>query len=302
MVSSTRLEINNGYCIIIVIMSDSKLKLIFDDFTWQRPASRKKGFTWGEGTGEDRCLVGVPGAAFQPYCPHAGIFRDFAGLKPTPEAVLTFANRYGALHQRPEFNTLASWRQGIRHLNQLVTLSDAVTAGDCKQIARALEPFLAEPALADAADIRPIRQKQKRGASVSPDELAHAAVARLYQAIAPAERFQAQGSWRSMSGGVVVRLQYADLLDFMFAQLGHALIGGRRFRPCAACGKWFRLTPGVNRANRTTCSGYCRLRLHRQRRAKAEELGRRGWSPQRIAQEVGSEVSTVRQWLNRAKE
>jgi len=99
---------------------------------------------------------------------------------------------------------------------------------------------------------------------------------------------------------VELRLKHADLLGFMFYQLGHALIGGRRFQQCVVCGKWSLLAPGVNRADRTTCSGYCRLRRYRQRRAKAEELHRRGWSPKKIAKEIGSDVSKVEKWLSQA--
>ena len=272
------------------------LQLILDYFRWQRPPSRKKGFTW-EGTGEERRLVCAPGVAFNSYRPHPGLFGDFAACEPTPEAVLTFANRYGALRQRLELNTLACWREGIHHLKKLVKLSDAVTVGDWKMIPKALAPFLADPSLANAADLRPLRQRQKRGENLSHNEQAHAAVIRLYHALWPAERLEVEGSWNPRSGHVDVRLKHADLLAFMFYQLGHALIGGRRFRQCAVCGKWSLLAPGVNRADRTTCSGYCRLKRYRQRQAKAVELRRSGWSLQKIAQEIGSEVATVKKWL-----
>jgi hypothetical protein len=277
------------------------LQLHLDDFTWQRPASRKRGFTW-EGTGEDMCLARVPGAAFNSYRPHPGIFRDFARLEQTPKAVLSFANRYGPLRQRLEFNAFPFWRKGIQDMAKLVTLSDAVTAGDWNTIPEALAPFLANAYLRDAADIRPIRQKQKRGEEVSRNELAHAAVIRLWQAIAPIQRLEAQGSWNSMTGKVELRLKHADLLGIMFFQLGHALIGGRRFRQCTVCGKWSLLEPGVNRADRTTCSGYCRLKLCRQRRAKAVALHSRGWGSNKIAKEIGSDVSNVKKWVSQAKE
>src|SRR5215468_1509750 len=138
------------------------LQLIFDDFRWQRPRSRKKGFRW-QGAGEDPHLIRVPGAAFDPYPPHPGIFRDYADLEPTLEAVLHFANRYGTLCERLEFNAFAYWRKGIQQMKQLVELSDAVTQSDWKQIPRALEPFLADRSLAGAADLRPIHRKQERG-------------------------------------------------------------------------------------------------------------------------------------------
>ena len=118
-------------------------------------AGRKRGFAW-DGTGEDARLVRVPGAAFAPYRPHPGIFRDFAGLDQTPAAILTFANHYGALRHRPELEPLAFWRKGIQHMAELVRLGDAVAAGDRKGLAAALGPFLADASLADAADIRAI--------------------------------------------------------------------------------------------------------------------------------------------------
>jgi hypothetical protein len=276
------------------------LQLVLDDFTWQRPASRKKGFRWG-GTAQDPCLIRAPGAELKAYRPHPGIFRDFARCQQTPEEVLDFANRYGALCQRLEWNTFAFWRQGLQQMKELVTLSDAVIVGDAKTIAKALEPFLAARFLVDAAELRPIRQKQKRREKVSPNELAHAALMRLYHAISPIERLKADGSWDPVNGQVTLCFKHADLLDFMFFQLGYQVLGGRRFQQCTACGKSVLLQPGVNRADRITCSNYCRLLLYRKRR-KAEELHRRGWSLRKIAQEIGWKESKVRQWLSQAQE
>jgi hypothetical protein len=176
----------------------------------------------------------------------------------------------------------------------------AVSEGNWKKVPKALVPFLADASLSEAAELRPIRQKQERGEPASRDELAHAAVVRLCHAIAPAERLELEGRWNSMSCRVELRLRHEDLLGFMFFQLGHAFLDGRPFRQCAVCGKWCLLKPRVNRADRTTCSDYCRLRRSRQRRQNAEELHRRGWPPEKIAREIGSDVSKVREWLSRA--
>jgi hypothetical protein len=286
-------EVDYGRRYISVIIPESML-LALDLFTWQRPVFRKKGFQWEETDGDLR-LVPVPGAALQAYQPHPGIFRDFADLEPTPEAVLNFANRYGTLQNRLEWNSFAFWRQGIQHFNQLVTLSDAVTGADREKISKALEPFLSNPSLASAGHIRPILQKQKRGENICPNKFVHAAVLCLIHAISPAERFNVQGSWSF--GKVVVQFKHANLLGYMFHQLGLALIGGRQFRRCEGCGKWS-LTSGVNRSNRTTCSDYCRLRLHRQRK-KAREMHRQGCSARKIANEIREEVSKVKKWLFR---
>jgi hypothetical protein len=272
-------------------MSESML-IKLDEFHWQRPVSRKKGFYW-KGMRPDMRLACVPDAVFKTYQPHTGIFRDFARLEQTPEAVLNFANRYGALNERLEFNSFDLWRRGIRHFNQLVTLSDAVIDADCKRIAKNLEPFLSDRFLASAAHIRPILQKQKRGENITPSEQVHTALMCLIQAIAPAGRFNVEGSF--VRGKVVVTFKHANLLDFMFHQLGLALIGGRRFQQCEGCGRWSLLS-GVSRLNRTTCSDYCRLRLHRQRK-KAKELRQQGWSPRKIAKEIHEDVSRVSGWL-----
>jgi hypothetical protein len=184
-------------------------------------------------------------------------------------------------------------------MKQLVALGDAVTQSDWKQIPRALEPFLADRSLAGAADLRPIHRKQERRESVSRNEWAHAAVMRLYHAIAPERWFEGEGYWSNLSNRVALRVKYADLRCYMFYQLGHALIGGRRFHRCSACGKWLLLMPGINRKDRSTCSGYCRLKLHRQK-VKAQELRREGWSLKKIAKELGTDLASVERWLSRA--
>jgi hypothetical protein len=272
------------------------LRLISDDFIWQQTAGRRPAYAWA-GTGDDRCLVEVPGARFKSYRPHPGIFRDFASLDLTPASVLHFANRYGPLRETLELNSFAFWRQGIRDMTDLVGVSDALTGGDWKTIRRALEPFLADACFARADDLRPIRQRQRRGEKVPPNLWADAAVMRLYHAIRPVQRFQGEGSWNDFTGSVELRLRAGDLLDFMFLELGNATLGNLRFWQCAACGRWFLLKPGVNRADRTTCTGYCRLKLSRQRKSRALELHRSGWSPERIAREIDSHLSTVKRWL-----
>src|SRR5260370_23994124 len=234
------------------------LQLSLDEFSWQRPASRKKGFAW-EGTGEHMQLVHVPGAAFSSFRPDAAIFREFAGLEQSPDAVLNFANRYGALRQRLEFNPFSFWRTGIQQMSQLVTFSDAVTAGDWKRIPKAIQTFLADPNLANAGDIRPIRQKQKQGELVSRNELAHAAVVRLCHAIMPFERLEVEGSWNSLSGRVVLRLKHEDLLGFMFCQLGHAFIGGSCFFYWARAAWVTSLFPPGDSSGPAPSSGFCRV-------------------------------------------
>src|SRR5262249_44141061 len=136
---------------------------------------------------------------------------------------------------------------------------------------------------------------------VTRNEQAHAALMRLYHSIAPIERLTGKGSWNSVTGNVEMRLECADLLGFIFIQLGAAVIGHRRFGKCLACGKWSLLKPGVNRSDRATCSDYCRLKLYRQRRVDAVALDKRGWDPARIAKKIGADIRSVKKWISHAE-
>jgi hypothetical protein len=271
-------------------------QLDLDKFTWQRPTSHKKGFTW-QGAGDERNLVLVPGAFFKDYRPDPSLFRDFAALDPKPTPVLTFANRYGLLRHEPQFNTFWSWRTGIVQVKRLVKLGDAVSEGDWKGITGALEPFLEDARFAKSEDIRPILEKRKRQENVPTNAIAHAALMRLYFAISPIQRFEVEGLWDDRNRRVQLRLKHDGLLGFMFWQLAHAVLGNRRFNQCAVCGKWFLLDPRFTRKDRTTCSGYCRLKLHRLRK-KARELHAHGWTACRIAKEMGLDFSVTKKWLS----
>lgn len=274
------------------------LELILDDFTWERPVSPKKGFIWHSWDNEHQ-LIPVPGAEFVSYHPHAGIHRDFAFLKQTPEAVLQFANRYGMLRTRPAFNDFSYWRIGIEQMSELVPLGDAIVGDDWNAIPEALEPFLRDPRR-DSEYLRPVHAKRKRGEQVTRDELADAAIMCLYHAIAPLHRFEPVASWNARLGKIELRLGFPDLISFIYYQLGHAVIGRRKYRQCPICGKWFVLIPGVNRADRSLCSGYCRLKRSRQRKVTAIKLHNEGWTPKQIADEVESSVSKVKQWIDEA--
>jgi hypothetical protein len=92
------------------------------------------------------------------------------------------------------------------------------------------------------------------------------------------------------------------LLEAMYLQFAWALCGQKRCRRCQGCGTWFELAPGVNRADRLTCSVSCRVRVSRERRDRARELRAQGKSVGEIAQEIGSTVSKVKQWIRSTKE
>jgi hypothetical protein len=88
-----------------------------------------------------------------------------------------------------------------------------------------------------------------------------------------------------------------DLLAAMYFQFMQALNKGWKYRQCPVCLKSFQLAPGVNRANRLTCSITCRTYLYRQRMEKARELHQKGKTLAAIAKELDTNVKTIKNWI-----
>ena len=75
------------------------------------------------------------------------------------------------------------------------------------------------------------------------------------------------------------------------------------FRRCkdAECNRWFFLSP-KERARRVFCSDVCRTRHFRNRKAEAVTLKAAGKSVPQIAAQLEADVSTVKKWLQEAKQ
>jgi hypothetical protein len=245
----------------------------------------------------------VGGIGLESYKPHPGIFRDLAGLDETPEAILRFATRYGLLGETTGgYEYLTTWVLYIKLMKEMVALGDALNTGNHKELEKALGPLSTQ-------DLKALAERRQRliakinAANLTPDELVHVAATRLGQVLltrkAFFERLELEGAWNAHRGYPELRLKHGGLLSFMFFQLGLSLIEGREFRQCAGCGKWFHLAPGVNRADRTTCSTSCRFKTYRLRRRQAVTLRSEGWSIKQIAKEIGSDASKIKQWLSK---
>jgi hypothetical protein len=96
----------------------------------------------------------------------------------------------------------------------------------------------------------------------------------------------------------------SSLLGAMICQFAAALHGAWPFKECAYCHKFFRLAPGVNRANRLTCSHTCKQYLHNGRVERARQLHAQGRTIRQIAKELNvrpqgqkSSVEIVKTWI-----
>ena len=96
---------------------------------------------------------------------------------------------------------------------------------------------------------------------------------------------------------IVLDYQPISLLGAIYLQFALAINQETPARRCGACGRWFEVAPDRSRADRTTCSGTCRTRLHRARRRRAKRLRAAGNSLQHIAAKMETDVKTIKKWL-----
>jgi hypothetical protein len=71
----------------------------------------------------------------------------------------------------------------------------------------------------------------------------------------------------------------------------------RNHTQCQVCGRWYELSPQVNRSDRLYCSDACRFKAYRRRRRQAVEMFRERRSIAQIAKELGSDRETIKGWV-----
>ncbi len=278
------------------------------EFAWQRPRAGMS-FTWAVRTSpksieilhtkraskgaaraieieslvfEEKVLL-YP-AAFDDYYPleETGLFKIFADTEDTEGGVLAFANRYGRLTPHrigvldetnipSDAESLNSWRSAITTMRSMVVFWD---------------------------DARRLSAGTKQERAMSRDAycvLSERITAAAAEMLLPAMVMSPAGTAPEL------KIVPTCLLGCMYLQLAAAVAGDKSYQQCPACGKWFELLPGVNRANKQACSDSCRTRLYRERQARARQMEVAGKKPIQIARELGSDVRTVRGWLSPKK-
>lgn len=101
------------------------------------------------------------------------------------------------------------------------------------------------------------------------------------------------------TGQTVFSFRVPSLWAAILLQFAQAIGGEHHYQQCPSCSRWFELAPGVNRANKQSCSDSCRQRLYRQRKERAVQLHQEGKTASEIARELDSDVTTVKGWLKR---
>lgn len=300
-------------------------------FPWRRRV-KGPGFRWEQDSTGRWLLVGPPQESLQVYEPlmeETGLFLTFANLDGSKDDFLHFANTYGRLgtydvfvHEHGE--PLDEWRRHHRWMHFLAKLRGGWLK-DPPQLDEVVrwqgeEIIYHFPKTGIAVNDMwrhrgQLRQRPcgKRGEPLFlPGDLHGPALWFLCHAIEEWLRelevmqkpIAPRMVWSEGDGRPQLVFGPTSLLGAMVCQFAVALNGAWPFQECAFCHKFFRLQPGVNRANRLTCSFTCKQYLHNRRAEQARQLHAQGRTVRQIAKELKvkphgkrSNVEIVEAWV-----
>lgn len=282
-------------------------------FTWKMP---KMGYRWlaadrrfPEPSSEWGLRLEPIVYDFNIYHPFEtpGMFRTFADLELTPEAILPFANKYGHLGDDPAYpNDLGHPRDSHVVLEALGVESHSEEELRQPQIEWIWEQrftySLPEPLWRWTKAIERMRGCVKRwdrcrdgDAKVDDEEdlvdevneqLESESMSILLRRQSPARR--------------LFRLEYLprDLLAAMWIQLAQAIAEVKDLRQCPGCGEWFEVSSKQQqRASRKYCQDSCKSQHYRDRKLSAVRMAKAKKSIAEIAEALETEPSTVEVWL-----
>lgn len=227
-----------------------------------------------------------PGVGFRRCEPHPGLFREFAALSPTRDAIAGFAGQYGdifnsyALEQgaaRPDGTvahgaSFGTWTKEIGDMRVLLELWEHIQYRRIAPLKKIIKWT--------TKDVGYMIETPRRRADVT---LAHADIpgtgfSRFSRkdVLLPAKcALQLEINKRIAEHPTVPRLAWTpdylqrlifvppNLLGAMWLQFAQAVTGELELYACDACGKFFQRGPGGRRADATTCSDACRQRKMR---------------------------------------
>jgi hypothetical protein len=309
------------------------------DFSWDVP---QEGFQWVEGYDARHGIrgrwlavaapLGADGLVrrYRPLEREPALFRTFADMPLTEEAILHFANQYGGLglveririvgaeesheiHQRGE--SFVRWRDEIRDMRLAVMLWDAFEQRDVAAIGQCLRvqppgERLGRLIYCDENDPDGVWHSRLDGSASLPihpslaqyvgeGDLLHAACFFVQALInlALEGRVDPRLLYDAKGDRLHLLIVPKDLLGAMWLQMARSVEGHKTYRRCRECGTWFELDPDRNRTSKFFCANACRSKAYRGRQALARRLSAEGVPVDEIAQRLGTDLATAQGWV-----
>jgi hypothetical protein len=300
------------------------------DFRWRR-REKGPGFQWIRGQQGKEILVGPPDddlPTYEPLVEATGLFLTFAGLDGGKEGFLRFANTYGRLGTYhilvPELGEpFYEWERNHRwmqflaklrsqciksrpQLGEIVTWDRDEVVFHFPQIDSSTDTWRQRGYLRQRLQNRRGLPLFNPGERIGPARwfLVFALEMWLRELDGLGKPIAARMIWSEEERRPRFVFGPSTLLGAMVCQFAAAVHGGWPFKECAHCHKFFRLAPGINKANRITCSITCKQYLHNGRVARAHQLHDAGRTVRQIVKELNvkalrgkSSIEIVRAWI-----
>jgi hypothetical protein len=109
-------------------------------------------------------------------------------------------------------------------------------------------------------------------------------------------------TWDSRREHPAVAYECPSLMSAVWLQFATVVSENLTYGRCLECGKWFEVAPNASRASRRFCSTACRSKAYRERQDWARQLFMTAKTFEQIAQELDSDVATVRRWITGIKD
>jgi hypothetical protein len=253
-----------------------------------------------------------------PTVDDAALFRNFARLEKTPDAILEFASKYGNL--RYPAASFAEWKAEICTMQCLIELWDAAGEGRTEHLAKHFKSvgrgvfeheyghallfykghsMLPDGIVKGAGLLSPISNVEGATITAAAQSVVLAAVNLRMTADEPFVGF-VDSAVRGVPFPQNVQLGIlpSSLIGSLWYQFADAISGQKQYRQCEACHRYMELAPEVNRADRRYCSDACRSKALRRRQKLSRQMRDSGKSLREIAKATGSDVATIKQWLS----
>jgi hypothetical protein len=261
------------------------------------------GHEWGKAEDGEPLLVlqNKPGVGIHTRTLHAGVFREFAGLK-TRQHIKVFADKFGDLFNRwtdpPNRydgtsvlgRPLSTWTEEIGDMRVLVELWDQIKEHDYDALKKLIFLTDAGPEYVISTPKRGRRMVNLTGAlttlSGGPFQFptndvllpARCALQIEINLRLSENRTSPELTWtrdtKETSGGNHQRIVFkpSNLLAAMWVQFAQAVTEELQMRQCEFCGEYFQVGPGAAREDARFCKDVCRVRAwNREKQAAKDE-------------------------------
>jgi hypothetical protein len=112
--------------------------------------------------------------------------------------------------------------------------------------------------------------------------------------------------WDATTNTVIYCDTPFSLFGAIWLQFAQAVHSSKTPKRCRTCGGWFEVAggrkSGSKRTDREFCSNSCRTKNYLQRQEEARQRHQRGETPAKIAKELGTTATIVKNWLKNRKE